>query len=529
MALDHTDKDFRHEGVSYLDYKQIEMDRVLTAFLARLWWGGQSSVISRDARTEVTTDLVVQMMTDARERFQNFDPAVTRRWVETHLLDMVSRGRPSQAVAGLRPLHGFTYRFRNARRSRAYNADEQLYEMLSHADQKGRYALAQLKDFFFAGVDPHTEAPRLGHDVDVETQALISLSEILKLEITDRASGARRQSYPPLYARASDLLADDIVRLLYHRDLIPRTVLVEYLKVLFAFHLALYQLTIMKLLPAMLRESKPLPPDGGFFLDVTDLPGSAPARLAERSAATWYDRIPAFVTATFTVKKLNDLGDHLARRNPRLRPAGGFQVSDLLPLLGSRYRQERKAYANARLIAIDTARDTGEDDPVVTQLLQLGMDEFTTYIEVITHYRVGFHRRYLIDCLDSLLLKNRPGAMIAQPRLGARRFILDSRMLEVLLQLALLRGTEDNKADLRTSPLRVDEFMGILRDRYGLYIDELPAGDGFGPAIVTEHTALRENRNAFIARLREIGFYSDLSDAYLAQTITPRYTIGVRA
>ena len=46
---------------------------------------------------------------------------------------MVSRGKPSQAVAGLRPLHGFTYRFRNARRSRAYNADEQLYEMLSHA------------------------------------------------------------------------------------------------------------------------------------------------------------------------------------------------------------------------------------------------------------------------------------------------------------------------------------------------------------------------------------------------------------
>ena len=44
------------------------------------------------------------------------------------------------------------------------------------------------------------------------------------------------------------------------------------------------------------------------------------------------------------------------------------------------------------------------------------MDEFTTYIEVVTHYRVKFHRQYLTDCLDSLLLKNRPGAMIAQPR-----------------------------------------------------------------------------------------------------------------
>ena len=54
MGLDRRDKEFRHEGVSYLDYKQVEMDRVLTAFLARLWWGGQRSVISR------TRDLTVE-------------------------------------------------------------------------------------------------------------------------------------------------------------------------------------------------------------------------------------------------------------------------------------------------------------------------------------------------------------------------------------------------------------------------------------------------------------------------------------
>ena len=40
--LNGSDKEFRHEGVSYLDYKQMEMDRVLTAFLPRLWWDGQT-------------------------------------------------------------------------------------------------------------------------------------------------------------------------------------------------------------------------------------------------------------------------------------------------------------------------------------------------------------------------------------------------------------------------------------------------------------------------------------------------------
>ena len=67
-----------------------------------------------------------------------------------------------------------------------------------------------------------------------------------------------------------------MLRLLAHRQLIPRTVLVEYLKILLAFHLALYHLKIMKLLPAMVRGEKNASADGGFFLDVTGLPGSGP-------------------------------------------------------------------------------------------------------------------------------------------------------------------------------------------------------------------------------------------------------------
>ena len=196
MTLNRLDKEFRHEGVSYLDYKQVEMDRVLTAFLPRLWWDGQRSVIARSR--DLTVEDFVETIEEHPEAFEGFDPSVTRRWVETHLLDMVSRGKPTQAVAGLRPLHGFTYRFRNARRSRSYGADEQLYEMLSHTSTNaGRIALSTLKDFFFAGVDARTETPRLGDDIDVETQALISLSEAVKGEITDRAARRPRPAVLP--------------------------------------------------------------------------------------------------------------------------------------------------------------------------------------------------------------------------------------------------------------------------------------------------------------------------------------------
>ena len=51
MTLNRIDKDFRHEGISYMDFKQLEMDRVLTALLPRLWWDGRRSVIAADTRS----------------------------------------------------------------------------------------------------------------------------------------------------------------------------------------------------------------------------------------------------------------------------------------------------------------------------------------------------------------------------------------------------------------------------------------------------------------------------------------------
>ena len=123
-----------------------------------------------------------------------------------------------------------------------------------------------------------------------------------------------------------------------------------------------------------------------------------------------------------------------------------------------------------------------------------------------------------------MLLKNRPGALVAQPKRAARRFILDGRLLEVLLQIAVLQ--KDAASVYRTTEILVDDLLTFLRQRYGLYIDRLPAGDGFGAPSIEDRQALRENVAAFKLRLREVGYYRDLSDAYVTQTIVPRYRIG---
>ena len=43
---------------------------------------------------------------------------------------------------------------------------------------------------------------------------------------------------------------------------------------------------------------------------------------------------------------------------------------------------------------------------------------------------------------------------------------------------------------------------------------------------LSERSGLRANVASFTSRLREVGFYRDLSDAYVTQTVTPRYTIA---
>lgn len=552
------DGDFRHPGLSYLDFKQVEMDRVLTAFLARLNHDGKPSRLSRggDLGAGFFADLIMSGTGPggSTPRFRGFAdaPDVTRRWVETDLVDMVNRGRTGQAVAGLRPLHGLTYRFRNSRLSRPYGADEHLYEMLAGAPSgQGLKALTRLKSFFFPRAEQRAAEADGGRSIDVETQALLHLSDRMASEVEDADDSSKpRRSYPPFCPSQADLLADDVLRLIAYERFVPRTVMVDYLKILFAFHLALYHLRVIKALPTVLErgtnkhecalDPHPSGPADmgvrcefgiGIFVDADGTFGTPAARLAERSAEVWQRRIPGYVRASYTVKKLDDFAAHLARKG--LLGAQSRRVFPIDTVLGLR---KKKQYANefdaffAQRIAglLERAADGGGEDGQLpddaADIMSLKVSDFDRYIELLTLYRGDFHRKYLNGCLDSLMLKGKPGELITQKQRTKRRFVLDSRLIEVLIQLALLR--QDERGGLHTTPLRIDEFLTVLRTRYGLYVDRLPSSDdGFGPPSIEEHRALRDNVGAFTDRLREIGFYTDLSDAYLTQTIRPRYEI----
>lgn len=550
MGLSNKDRALNTKKVSYIDFKQIEMDRVLTALFARLAHNGYPSRLKR--RFELSVDAFVVQFLERPEWFTGFAQhrEILERWVETHLMDVVNRGKSNQAVAAPRPLHGFTYRFRNPKHSRDYGAAQHLYETLYHARKgAGQAAIEQLKRFFFRGHDKVTGRSDAATVLDVETQALLRLTEEVD-DAPDTRSG--RDSFTPMCVGAADLLAEDIKRLLFYERHITRSVMVDYLKVLLAFHLALYHLRLFKLLPALVkrRDANPIcapsacpmdsksadDPHGdcpyrlGIFIDVAGLPGRAVTRLAARSADAHYRRIPSFVKAYYVFKKLDDFGESLVKTGRLHRPKGEeLGVGDILRLLGPSYKDERDKFFFARIDSFvqEPGGNTETDlDPELKAILDLKLSDFDTFIEILVALRGKFHRQYITECIDTLLMKNRPGALIAQGRTkGApRRFVLDSRLLEVLLQIAVLRQ-DSPSGPFYTGEMRIEGLLTWLRERYGLYIDQLPRGDGFDAPSIEDRAALRENTAAFTARLREVGFYRDLSDAYVSQTVTPRYRI----
>lgn len=547
MSIKGRDKEFRIPKVSYLDFKHIEMDRVLTMLFPRLKYDGYGS--RRPPRGgDLSVEEFLEDFLEHPEWFSGFDkhPDIVHSWIETDLMDMVNRGKSNQALAAPRPLHGNTYKFRNAKHTRDYGAAEQIYWMLFYARKgKGQAARDALKRFFFPGIDLVTDRYDPSASVDVETQAILRLDHQVTQDMKDSKEPSR---FHPLCIGQADIMADDILRLLAYEPYIPRSVLVDYLKTLMAFHLALYHLKLLQMLPKLVKQRSgndlcntkecPINPsldnalEGcpyriALVVDMGDVNNPHMAELARKSTDRLYRQIPAFVQANFVVKKLDEMAEYLSKKTGKLAsPANGvFGVGDLVSLLKSEHDSDRQAYFKFRLAALIEESTSGNEDidPEIREVTAMGLGEFESFIEILMAYRGRYHRQYITECLDSLLLKNKETGLLAQSRTkgSPRRFVLGSKLLEVLLQVAVLN---QDGGRFVTREVRIEELLSFLKNRYGLYIDRLPE-NGQTNSSILDRRALRMNLEAFKRRLREIGFYEDLSDAYVTQKVSPRYAI----
>lgn len=532
LTLTKTDKDFIYSKIGLMDFKPVSMERVLVSFLARLRNNGNTSTVIRRKDIDLTVPGLVEEYLNKPELFEGFQEhkEVVLSWFETHLVDIVNRGKKNAALASPRPLHGYVYRFRNTKYSKVYGIDRQLYELLSSAGREGQLALSSLRAFFFPEEDPMTGgATQNSALVDVETETLQYLKEQVQ---RDTPSKDREVNFRPLCHVAPKLFAEDISRLLAYRNHVPRSVMVEYLVTLMGFHLGLYLLRMIHVVPRMVEAKGEVAPCGhaepcccrqSMLVDVAGLPKTGMARLAQQSMQYHIDQIPVFVRANFAARKLEDYAALLRKS----RGLSFDSLSDVLRLSHDQYTADREGYFQSRLGRLLDDQPEEELPPEQQRLIELAGTNMEKYLELIVFERADYHRKFVHQAIDSFFFKNSASALIAQPSgIGApRRFVLGGRILEVLLQILLLKP--GGQYGFHTAPLRFTELLDELRERYGIYIDRLPTE--LGDASVSDHTALRENVEAMKVRLRELGFYRDLSDASATQFVTPRYTVAKTA
>lgn len=541
MKVSKQDQEFRNPKLFYPDPKNVDLDRVLINLFLLLRCNGTRPVTRGRPKAGVErVDYHVEQLAHL-DGVAGIDqhPEIAKAWLESDIFDLVNRGTNREAVSSLRPLHLDAHKIRVAKHCRDYNVADAIYALLEFGE---RQTLNALRDYLDQGRDVRTSRFDGKTKLDLETLTVLKLVEGLP---DLHPSEDRVASSPPTCLGQARVLCDDVQRLLAYRNAVPRPVMIDYLKTVFGLHIAVYTLRLSKQLTGWISDKRANPtclscPVHGtltkpfeecpyqlsFTVDMGGDFRSRMAQMAQESVADTQGGLIQLIRALFTLNQLL----RYARDERQLGISS--EPAEVLRLL-SEPPEDFQADFRARLkqLRIDNQSSDEELPPEVQSILDSGLNPFDTFIELITHIRQKHHLDYLTQMMDKLFQKNSDaGAMVqGKSRNNPRRWHLGGRLLEVLVQLAVLKWTDKEGRKLFYSePILIEDFLFWLEARYGFVIGGAQLGTGKRPVTMEEHHAFKENVRGLKDRLREIGFYDDLSDAYIAQTIRPRYPINER-
>jgi hypothetical protein len=538
MKVGKRDQEFRNPKVFYPDPKNVDLDRVLVNLFMLLKCDGQRAVTKGRPPRQIEhvshhADVLSEM--PGVSGFKEY-PEIAKAWLESDIFDLINRGGVKEAVASLRPLHLDAHKIRVAKNCRDYNHADALYAMLEHAD---KHAVLDLKAYLDRGREPGSSHPDSRAHVDLDTLTVIKLVEGLS---DLHRSGDRLTASPPVCKGQGRILCDDVQRLLAYQDAVPRPVMIDYLKTVMGLHLGLYILRLRRQLTGWIRNReasqvcldcpvwgtskepfKECPYGVALTVDMGSDYRSRMAQLAQASAASEYGDSAELVRAIFTVNQLL----RYAREEKNLGiPEEPSEVIRLLAAPPESFEADFKA----RLRELQRDNEGGGETlpPEIAEILATDLSYFEQFIEIVTHVRQKHHVGYLTQSLDKLFQKSTDWGVLVQgrSRVNPRRWHLGGRLLEVLVQLAVLRY-EDHETGKRfySDDVLVDDLLHWIEHRYGFVIGPSVTDPERRPVTLEEHRAYRENVKALKDRLREIGFFDDLSDAVNAQRVRPRYPI----
>ena len=425
------------------------------------------------------------------------------------------------------------------------------------AQSESEYVIPGLSASFPMGVDSHDSSPLLdlfGRYCEIrgryandyasdhfdESRAHdIGIDELLAARIAracghapDKARGdSGIANRIPLATRAAARIREDLaVFISMLGPLVPRQAFLQMLEAGMGLGILNLTLSTAKVLidwektgrVARLAEQVPWP----LFVDASQ---GQDATLREFSEASMSDCLTRFEQVPIILMLLRLLDDRV-RNDRRLAdqvPPSAPDSRDLLDLLGAIYR-ERHDRAEAVLDRIfeesrQLSKDLNAEYPDVANLLHEGspwkMAEGLCELMGRTLQMSKF-----LQVIDGALLTDKPNGLAVRRRVtrtvdGRRRtfdvrsVVLSSPALDFLVHRHLYASPDTTEP----RALSLQQFLALLRDDYGLYVDREPPGQPIPSDL------LRRNKDWLERRLRDLGLLIGVNDAESMKQLRPRY------
>lgn len=518
IKLNGKEATFRNELIFAADAKAVKIENTLVNLFMLIKHNGlrPKQRARRGESVFVEIEKLIHVFKKIEEKNDHLDgfsdnPEAIELWLRSNLVNMVNRGNiEKEKISSLRPIHLESYKIRNAPNTRDYFSADQVYLMLSENPQ----VRDRLREFLSQGWDKDLNTLRNARELDIDSLGILYLIRDIKPGFIESRSALNK--IRPILVKQAELFCEDIRKLLVYESHIPRSVLIDYLKTITSFHLSLYTHKIIKLLPRMIEQGTTDVEDNwSIVLDVTDDFESKISSIAIADAEKTYNSLYNYIKATF---KINSIISHF-----NLDEKDSDSIEKVLTILKEK-QEEIKYKFDAYWMLIYNQSDHDDDDrELIDEMTKYEESSFDKYIELLVKIKGPYQRKFFPRFLDNISQKNDERGFLSQGRSKKhpRRYTLGTKLLEALVQLQVLH-LENN--GFITKSLSIEELMNNLKERYGLIINGLNE-ERFQNSDLNTHLAFKENVEAFKLKLRQIGFYSDLSDAYILQKIRPRYEL----
>lgn len=528
MPLSRIDKEFVFPLINQIDAKAMRVDRAFGNLLLLIKTQGHP--VKATKKPPILIENLAQTIAVDQQHFAGFEGNsvnVLARWLESDFADVVRTGRGGSKgeaiLAGLKPLHLDVVKLRHPTHAKDYGTSKFLYSVIRTSPA----LLESFQQFFGIGSrDDHYD----GSDLDLETLFLLRLLDQYEF---DRHSLRDDEYLTPLCRGETAIFINDLQRVMLYQNYMPRRELIRYLQTLTGFHLALSTLRMFRVVNGTVEKGAvcigsckynpqstdpvpdcPYPPD--IFVDLSEQK-SLSYVLAQAKVRKHYSEMSRYIKNHIRVKKLDEFRTRLIERG--ITDAGNLPRT-LTGLLALEKHPRIETFFEGRIDDLLTPEPDEERNKQLEGIAKLGMGALDTYVEMVYSLRQKYHLRYHREMLDAFCGKNKDSGFlrVGKGRAG-RRYYLGNELLETFVQLAVIDFHP--KRGFYTRGITVADFVTWLKNRYGILTDEY--GEPVEGVEMTE--AMHQNYEALRTRLRQLGFYTDVSDASNSQVIQPRFSV----